>query len=122
MQRSASNCGRENQQPMPGCEAALHCMTSKRTLGEWDLCLEINVHSNLHPWMGGCWDCHGGDDWAENDQASDATKAKQRLADARERALQQRERQIGRALVRAAYGALQVQLGARREPPAEQLR
>ena len=65
MQRSASNCGRENQQPMPGCEAALHCMTSKRTLGEWDLCLEINVHSNLHPWMGGCWDCHGGDDWAE---------------------------------------------------------
>ena len=48
---------------MAGCADAIHCMNSKRTLGEWDLCLEINVHANLHPWMGGCWDCHGGDDW-----------------------------------------------------------
>ena len=63
MQRSSQFCGRENKQPMAGCADAIHCMNSKRTLGEWDLCLEINVHANLHPWMGGCWDCHGGDDW-----------------------------------------------------------
>ena len=49
---------------MPRCDDALHCMRSKRTMGEWDLCMEINVHSNLHPWMGGAWDCHFNDDWA----------------------------------------------------------
>ena len=41
MQRSSRFCGRENKQPMAGCEDAIRCMKSKHTLGEWDLCLEI---------------------------------------------------------------------------------
>ena len=49
---------------MPSCHAALECMRTRATLGEWDLCLELDVHANLHPWMGGAWECEGGDDFA----------------------------------------------------------
>ena len=46
------------------------CFSRTTTFADFDICIEHNVHADLHQWAGGAWDCH--DDFTELNAANAA--------------------------------------------------
>lgn len=57
LQRSNRFCGLANTQPFPSCGHLVNCFANFSSLLEWDLCVENNVHANLHGLHGGLDHC-----------------------------------------------------------------
>ena len=57
LQRTNNFCGMENAQGFPSCARLRDCFSNFTSLYDFDLCVENNVHANLHGLHGGLWDC-----------------------------------------------------------------
>ena len=57
LQRSNRFCGMRNEQPFPSCGHIQRCFDNFSSLLQWDLCIENNVHANLHGLHGGLDRC-----------------------------------------------------------------
>ena len=59
MQRTNRFCGLKNEQPLPSQAGAEACFLNKTGDGllAFELCVENEIHANLHGVHGGYWDC-----------------------------------------------------------------
>lgn len=57
VQRSRSMCGIMKGQYLATCDVFISCYDQYQSLSDWTLCLEINVHANMHEWHGGAFQC-----------------------------------------------------------------
>ena len=59
VQRTNRFCGLKNEQPLPSCGALEACFLNKTGDGllAFELCVENEIHANLHGVHGGYWDC-----------------------------------------------------------------
>ena len=57
LQRTAEVCGHTSAQPPASCSRLVACFANYTTLDAFDLCLEADVHANLHGMNAGMWDC-----------------------------------------------------------------
>mmetsp|Transcript_13073 Transcript_13073/g.19535 ORF Transcript_13073/g.19535 Transcript_13073/m.19535 type:complete len:631 (+) Transcript_13073:60-1952(+) len=55
--RSHSFCGLENRIPLPTCKEMQGCLQEK-TLESLRVCMEAQLHKDLHVGIGGVWECH----------------------------------------------------------------
>lgn len=78
LQRSADFCGLRTEATFSNAETMISCFDTHHELRSWDLCLEINVHGELHSYHGGAYDCYS--DLAEM-TAMDGNKYPQKLMD-----------------------------------------
>jgi hypothetical protein len=58
LQRSADFCGLRTESTFATAEAMISCFDKHDEFRSWDLCLEINVHGELHSLHGGAYDCY----------------------------------------------------------------
>jgi len=57
IQRSSNFCGIETTMRLASAKTMVNCFMNSSKLRDWDLCLEINVHGELHSLHGGAYDC-----------------------------------------------------------------
>lgn len=57
VQRSRHMCGLAQGQRLATCSAFTECFDGTTSLAEWTLCMEVNVHANMHEWHGGAFRC-----------------------------------------------------------------
>ena len=57
LQRSDSVCGFGITEGFAECREVSYCFSNYTTLYEFDMCMESNVHGNLHSMHTGLWNC-----------------------------------------------------------------
>lgn len=57
VQRSRHMCGLAQNQRLATCDAFTSCFDTTTSLAEWTLCMEVDVHANMHEWHGGAFNC-----------------------------------------------------------------
>ena len=55
--RSYTMCGVDPRQAFAGCELFIDCFEAHDSADAWEECMERDVHSHMHAWHGGAWDC-----------------------------------------------------------------
>jgi hypothetical protein len=56
--RSHSYCGMPGSVSFASCEDFVACFDSTvKSLYEWEVCMERQIHANMHGWLGGAWNC-----------------------------------------------------------------
>jgi hypothetical protein len=78
LQRSADFCGLRTEMTFSNAVTMIHCFEDNVKLRSWDLCLEINIHGEMHSLHGGAYDCYN--DFAEL-VASDPVKYPRKVMD-----------------------------------------
>ena len=57
VQRTRHMCGIAENQYLSTCSDFSACFDDYSTLEDWVLCMEVNVHANMHEWHGGAFNC-----------------------------------------------------------------
>lgn len=66
LQRTNKVCDFAMTEPFAKCHEMSYCFSNYTTLYEFDMCLESNVHGNLHSMHAGLFDCEvSWQDWYE---------------------------------------------------------
>jgi hypothetical protein len=57
VQRSHYACGMEIDIALPTCNNLVACFEKQSTLTDWTECLTRYVHTQMHTWLAGAWNC-----------------------------------------------------------------
>jgi len=57
LMRSREVCGINVEESFASCDAFISCFEDYNSLTAWESCMEYKVHTNMHGWLGGAWDC-----------------------------------------------------------------